>query len=757
MRQGYIPVAICAPELILGDPAANGETHAKMIGAAIHHGTKIAVFPELSLTGASLGGLFLHSKLMDSVEKAIVDVVNSTKDSDIIAVFGAPVRANGRLYDCAIVAGNGHIHGIVPKTNVEGMGHEKIFAPAPGTNGKCIVAGMEVPFGTDIIFQSLLIPELRVAVELGGDSRSVIPPAAHHALAGATVIVSPTATESTAGTAGAEGARLREQSERYACAYIRSDAGTDESVSGGMCLSYGAVLENGEAIKETIHNKDTILEAEVDVQLLQSVRERRREFRRETPSGYDTVYFNNAPLVTKLTRTVKTAPYVWGQPGRDGWCDTLMQMQADAIKRRLEGVGAEAVVILLDGGMASAIGAYNAVRAVMAMGKPSENVFCLTCRGPGQTPPASNRAIALADALKTSTAVLDITEQYNSRLALLGLDENVDPEGALDIARRLRRSITMDLAEQVGGIVLNTDDMSDWALGRVATPADPDTFAVNAGIPKTVLRHMLLRLLEQEDDFRQLSNVLRAISVEDGGKCNPGRNQQNKETEQTVFTDLMVNDFCLYHVVKYGFSPNKVLRLADSAFGSQLGDVTLYKYVSDFFRTFMANRVLHSAVPDGPRYFEEDLRLAVLNGDFYEDLWEGELQGMKPDGVDIDAAAAEQVAQRDGEVEAKRRAQREERMKAEEEMMRQMSEARKTAEEQIARERAQEAQMASPVGRRMKEFDTVPDDLKAQLEAKLASEKAQTEQEDPMARFERMRRLAEAQIAQERAEEKKDK
>jgi len=746
MRQGFIPVGVCVPELVLGDPTANAETHVKMIQAALHHGTKILVFPELSLTGATLEDLFRNRRLMENVEQAIEQVVEATAGHDLVAVFGAPVATGGKLYDCAVVAGNGHIHAVVPKTHIQGS-HARVFAPAPQENTTCVLAGMQVPFGTKILLESLFAPQLRLAVELGEDTAAPIPPAASHALAGATVIASLTAAKNTAGGPTLDGQDLRHLSRRLACAYLRSDAGRDESVSGGMCLGHVAVAENGEMLKEDMRVHGTIVESEVDVQLLQAARERRAEFREGDRTGYETLYFGQEPVVTTLTRKVPQGPFLWDESGRDGWCDTIMQMQVDAIVRRLESTGASAVVVPMDGGVASAVAAYGAARAVNDAGHPTESVICVICKGPGLSSAAANRAMTLSECIKTSMATLDITEQFDARMAMLGVRPEDDPELAQDVSDRIRRGIAMDLAEQVGGIVLNTDDMTDWAMGRAKTPSDPDTFAVNAGIPKTAMRFLLLRIQEKEDDFRRLSNVIRAVLVEDGGKVNPGRGQDIRSSEQVRITDMQVNDLCLYYSLRYGFSPNKTLRLADAAFGESLGEATLYKYVAAFFRSFMANRVLHASVPDGPRYLPVDLRDEKLNGDFFEDLWESELHAMAPAGMeDIDAAAEQEIRARD-ELEAEKRREQEDLLRPTEEVMAEMERASQLARREIERERAdEEARHTTSVGKKMDGFEMSPEEARA-------ARKVPDMQEDPAAFFEAMRRQAEEQIRREREAE----
>jgi len=423
MQQGYIPVAAASPELVLGDPIQNAENHTRMIEAAVRHEVKLIVFPELSLTGATLGEGFFHRLLREKVLPAILAVAESTRGNDAVVMFGAPLSVEGRLYDCAIAAAGGRILGAVPKTNLGSWDHEQIFASGTEAPTQCVIGEQAVPFGTDLIFQSRQFPDFRLAAELGEDMNALCPPASVHSAAGATVIAELTATRSAPERATEIDLILRQQSARYVCAFVRSDAGNGESVSKGMCMGHLCLAEDGEILQETFDAGDTILAGEVDVQLLAARRERTAAFRCPSGKAYRKVFFDTVAMTPALRRTPPVLPFVWEERSRNGWCDTIIRMQSNAIRRRIEGIGAAAVVILTGGDAASSVAVYSAVRAVKQLGRDSDNVICVVCSGAGQSQARTNRAAFLAETMEATCAEFDVTEAWKLRLKRLGILE----------------------------------------------------------------------------------------------------------------------------------------------------------------------------------------------------------------------------------------------------------------------------------------------------------------------------------------------
>ena len=608
MRDGFLKAAALSPALRVADCAYNTQQIIAQLKDAAARGVKLAVFPEFCLTGYTCGDLFLQHTLQQGALTGLQSILDASRELDVVALVGLPLLVRGKLYNVAAVLCRGRLLGLVPKTYLPNYGEfyeKRQFTPGSTEVEWVTVCGQQVPFGTSLLFRCCEMPSFVLGVEICEDLWSALPPSTFHALAGATVVANLSASDETVGKAEYRRALVQNQSARLLCGYLYASAGHGESTQDMVFGGHDLIAENGTLLSEALPFAGGWAETEIDCQRMESERARNTSFE-PSAEGYQTVEFHLEPTETPLTRWVDPTPFVpHDQRLRAQRCELILKMQADGLAKRLEHARAKTAVIGISGGLDSCLALLVAVRAMKQLGRPTTDVLAVTMPCFGTTRRTRSNAEILCDELHVSFREIDIAATVHSHFADIGQDEKVLDVTFENGQARVRTLELMDLANRTGGLVVGTGDLSELALGWATYNGDHmSMYGVNASVPKTLVRH----LVQYEADIAA-SETLKTVLLDIldtpvSPELLPAKENGDiaQKTEDLV-GPYELHDFYLYHILRFGFGPEKIFRLAKAAFAgrAEYPDSVLYKWLRNFYWRFFAQQFKRSCLPDGPK------------------------------------------------------------------------------------------------------------------------------------------------------------
>lgn len=639
-NHGFVRVAAATPVVHTADPAANADEHIALIRQAAGQGVDLIVFPELSLSGYAIDDLLLQTALLDEVERQVDRIVQTIKDLKIIAVVGAPVRHEQRLYNAAVVIADGWIWGVVPKTylpNYREYYEKRWFSPAsPELNpgGGTHFAGYYAAFGTHLIFSVEDRPDLSFGVEICEDYWAPLPPSTRLALAGARVLLNLSASNVVIGKSVDRAMLSSSQSARAMAAYVFTASGWGESTTDlawdGQATIHelGAKLAEGERFALESH----LTVADIDLDRIAQERMRTGTFadcvRREIkPGDYIEVAIREQGLgqaTGDLVRPLDRFPFVPDDPARlDQDCYEAFNIQVQGLMRRLKATGSKTLVIGVSGGLDSTQALLVACRAFDRLGLPRTGILGFTMPGFATSDGTKSNAWALMKALGVTGEEIDIRPAAERMLADIK-HPYADGEPVHDITFEnvqagLRTDYLFRLANHNGGLVLGTGDLSELALGW-ATYGVGDHMShynVNGGVAKTLIRHLIRWVAAKEHDGETVRVLHAILDTEISPELVPARDGKIQSTEATV-GPYALNDFFLFYITRFGMTPSRVAFLAHQAWkdastghwpeGTPEDEKVEYdlptiknwlrKFLHRFFQTSQFKR---SAVPNGPK------------------------------------------------------------------------------------------------------------------------------------------------------------
>ena len=607
MKDGFLKAAALSPALRVADCAYNAGQIVSALNDCARRGVKLAVLPELALTGYTCGDLFFQQALQQAALAGLEEILRASEGLDLVALVGLPLMVNGKLYNCAAVVCRGRLLGIVPKTCLPNYGEfyeKRHFAPGSKTVRTVTVCGQETLFGTSLLFACRQMPEFVLGVELCEDLWSVLPPSTFHAMAGATVIANLSASDETVGKAEYRRDLVSNQSARLLCGYLYASAGHGESTQDMVFAGHNLIAENGALLAESQPFAGGDAETELDCARMLAERARNTSF---VPSeeGYQTVSFDLEVTDTVLTRRIDPAPFVPGDPLRRAQrCELILRMQADGLAKRIEHTHAKTAVIGISGGLDSCLALLVAARAMRQLGRPAADVLAVTMPCFGTTRRTRSNAEILCQELGVSFREVNITNTVCSHFADIGHDGQTPDVTFENSQARVRTLELMDIANLHGGFVVGTGDLSELALGWATYNGDHmSMYGVNAGVPKTLVRH----LVQYEADTAS-SEELRRVLVDIldtpvSPELLPAKDGEIAQRTEELVGPYELHDFCLYYVLRFGFGPRKIFRLAQAAFAgrSEYPDAVLYKWLRSFYWRFFAQQFKRSCLPDGPK------------------------------------------------------------------------------------------------------------------------------------------------------------
>jgi len=604
MKDGFVKVAAGTPKIRVADCRYNAEQIFTMMREADKQGVRVLCLPELCVTGATCGDLFLHDTLLNGAQEALATILEATKNLDMVTALGLPVRGeDSKIYNCAALIHKGKLLGLAAKRCVSG-GQSRWFAADGGHRITGRMFGEIWVLNNKGIFSCVGMPDLTIGVEIGEDLWAVRPPAVQLTQAGATLMLNPSATCEVVGRSGYRRAMVTGQSARLMCAYVCAEAGEGESTTDMVFAGHNLVAENGALLAERRFATGLVV-SEVDVDRL--VYERRRSDLHTTQENADfwRTTFEMKLSQSKLTRHIAPMPFVPEDEGeRAQRCNEILCLAAMGLKKRLEHTGAKTAVVGLSGGLDSTLAILIAALAMKMLGRPASDIVAVTMPCFGTTDRTRDNAVELAGRLGATLLRIDIGEAVKQHFKDIGQsmdDHNVTFENG---QARERTQVLMDVANQNGGLVVGTGDLSELALGWATYNGDHmSMYGVNASIPKTLVRHLVSFVAgDKAQEDQRLSAVLEDIlDTPVSPELLPAIEGKISQKTEDLVGPYELHDFFLYYAIRWAFPPRKVYRLALYALGRQYDRATILKWLKNFYRRFFAQQFKRSCLPDGPK------------------------------------------------------------------------------------------------------------------------------------------------------------
>lgn len=606
MKDGFIRVAAATPSLKVGNTKYNSEKIIDLINEAKEKKIKVLVFPELSITGYSCQDLFFQDVLLKSATEALLEIARSTKGFDSLVFVGYPLKYNNKLYNTASVIKDGEILAFIPKENIPQYSEfyeNRWFSPSPESNIFFTFNGKKCLFGRKVIFSCTTVESLKVGAELCEDLWVPSSPSTFLSLNGATVIVNLSASDDIVDKSEYRVKLVSMQSARLNSGYIYASASDEESTTDMVFSGHNIICENGVVLKDERHVNNCLTISEIDTNFLVSERYKKNTYPEAFDSQYVNIPFSLEMEETELTRKIDKYPFVPGEEDkRDKRCDEVIMLQALGLKKRLKHINAHSVVIGLSGGLDSTLALLVTVKAFDLLSLDRKGILAITMPCFGTTKRTRSNAENLAIALGTSFEEIDITKSVLSHFSDIKQDQEKLDVTYENSQARERTQVLMDKANQIGGIVIGTGDLSELALGWATYNGDHmSMYGVNASVPKTLVRHIVeyeANVCGNEEESRVLRDILSTpVSPE---LLPPTEGDISQKTEEIV-GPYSLHDFFLYYFIRKSFSPSKVLRLALLAFKDEFDLDTLYKWEETFIKRFFTSQFKRSCLPDGPK------------------------------------------------------------------------------------------------------------------------------------------------------------
>ncbi len=605
MKHGFIKVSAATPALRVADPAYNAGEIIALARQAADEGSALCVFPELSLTAYSCGDLFTQQVLLDGALRALETVRAASEDLDLAIAAGLPLRAGSGLYNCATVLCRGKLLGVVPKQYIPNYAEfyeGRYFTSCIGLSTRSIsLLGQETPFGTDLLFTCRQAPGFTFGIEICEDLWVASQPSAKLAESGATVIANLSASDELIGKADYRRELIRSQSGRLICGYLYADAGFGESTQDLVFSGQDFIAENGSILAESQRYESGLISSEIDVERLLHDRRRSNTFGGGEPSA-TRIFFDLTPRETALTRHIPRTPFVpEGSEQLASRCEEILAMQSVGLATRLRHAHAKTAVIGLSGGLDSTLALIVTVHAFDRLGLDRKGILAVTMPCFGTTARTKSNALRLAEEYGASIRTVEIGDAVRQHFQDIGQPMEQQDVTFENAQARMRTLVLMDLANQNGGLVVGTGDLSELALGWATYNGDHmSMYGVNASIPKTLVRY--LTAYEAGRSGEALAAILRDIlDTPVSPELLPPKDGEISQKTEELVGPYELHDFYLYYLIRFGYRPEKIFRLAKYAWGDAYDGATIKKWLVTFLKRFFAQQFKRSCLPDGPK------------------------------------------------------------------------------------------------------------------------------------------------------------
>ncbi len=601
---GYYRVAAAVNKTIVGNPAKNAQEVLKLIQEASQKEISVIVFPELTLTGYTASDLLMNQSLIQAQNEALKDILKNIKKIDTVAVVGIALFEADRLYNCAAVIQHGKILGLVPKSYLPNK--KEFYEKRQFTTGRDIthatveLCGATVPFGVDLLFGD--DADMTFGVEICEDLWAVTPPSLQMASNGANLLLNLSASNELIGKHAYREELVRTQSARCMAAYLYSSAGVGESttdtVFGGHAIiaEYGTTLAQNERFRLESH----LISADVDLERLRWLRLNESSFGDALRTPVRHIKLDSLPKLGTIKRHIDPYPFVPSHHAdKKQRCEEIVHIQAHGLIKRMRHARIQKALVGISGGLDSTLALLSTYRAFEIMGWDAQHIIAVTMPGFGTTTRTKSNAVALCEALGVTLKTVDITDIALQEFEAIEHDKEEHSITYENVQARARTSILMNMANKVGGLVIGTGDLSEIALGWSTYNGDHmSMYALNSGIPKTLIQYVIAYYKSNEKIAEIIDDILNTpISPE----LLPHKGDEITQETESILGPYELHDFFLYHFIKYGAKPSKILHLATIAFHTKYDEDTIRKWLMLFLRRFFSQQFKRSCMPDGPK------------------------------------------------------------------------------------------------------------------------------------------------------------
>ena len=609
MKYGFIRTAAATPRIQVADPEYNGEQIFQMIKEGADRKAKLMVFPELCLTGYTCGDLFMQETLLFRAREALKKLIHNTASMDVLVFAGTPWQWGGKLYNVAAVFSRGRLLGVVPKRHIPNYGEfyeARYFTPGSEKTVMVPWEGEQVPMGANLLFCCSTLPGLVAACEICEDVWVPCPPSISHALAGATVIANCSASDETVGKGQYRSELIKGQSARLVCGYVYANAGEGESTQDLVFGGHNMIAENGTMLAASRQFESQILYGDMDLERLASERRHMTTFAGASPQQmeqYQRVEFALEIEDIETSRFIDPHPFVPDdEKERNRRCEEILSIQAMGLKKRLEHTGGKHAVLGISGGLDSTLALLVTVRTFDMLKIPRSQIHAITMPCFGTTDRTYHNACVMAEKLGVSLKEVNIKDSVLLHFKDIGQDPSVHDVTYENAQARERTQILMDVANQVGGLVVGTGDMSELALGWATYNGDHmSMYGVNASVPKTLVRHLVRYYGDtcQEEELREV--LLDVLDTPVSPELLPPKDGAIAQKTEDLVGPYELHDFFLYYILRFGYSPERIYYMAVRALGKEYAPEGILKWLKTFYRRFFSQQFKRSCVPDGPK------------------------------------------------------------------------------------------------------------------------------------------------------------
>ncbi len=636
MKDGFIKVAAADIPVRVADTEYNTEQIKSAIDNADQMGVNVLVLPELCITGYTCGDLFFSNKLISASADALKEIWAYTTGKYPIVVVGFPMYYRGKLYNCAAVLCNGKVLGIVPKTNIPNYGdhYEKRHFSSFEYNTEylsVIIDDEEIPFGNNLVFCHNNLETYTFGIEICEDLWSANTQSQGLCMAGANIILNPSASNEAIGKSQHRQLLVKSASARFICGYVFANAGVGESTQDSVFSAHHIIAEMGSIIAENKAFGDThMLVSEIDVESISLDRRRNTSFETHCADSYEIISFEQQIRTTSITRNIDKNPFMPVGENMDQRAKTILDIQSHGLARRIEHTHSKKAVIGVSGGLDSTLAILVAVRAMDILNRPRTDILAITMPCFGTTNRTKSNSQVLCECLGVDFMEINITKAVNQHFEDIEQDVTHFDVTFENSQARERTQVLMDYANKVNGLVVGTGDLSELALGWATYNGDHmSMYGVNGDVPKTLVRYIVGYEKSIADDA--LADVLgdildtpvspELLPIDDNG-------EMTQKTEDLV-GPYELHDFFLYHMMRNGFSPSKIFRLAKAVFECEYSEDVIKHWLKTFVRRFFVQQFKRSCIPDGPMV--GSVSLSPRSGwrmptDAYSTIWLDEIE-----------------------------------------------------------------------------------------------------------------------------------
>ena len=606
MRHGFIKVAAATPDIRVADVDYNKGQIIKQMDEAAEAGAKIIVFPELCITGYTCSDLFLQDILLNSAKKALVKIAEHTKNLDALVFVGVPIAVGGELYNVAAALNHGNILGFTTKSFLPNYGEfyeMRQFRPGPKKAEKILFGGKEIPFGPQLLFVENQMANLIVSAEICEDVWSPVPPSIEAAREGATVIVNCSASDETIGKASYRESLISGQSARLISGYIYANAGEGESTTDLVFGGHNLIAENGTILAEAKRFSNGIIYTEFDVQKIANERRKNTTFTETQEHELPRIPFGLEQTETILTRTFPSRPFVpRDDQERAKRCEEILTIQAMGLKKRLAHTHAKSAVVGISGGLDSTLALLVTAKAFDALGLERSGITAVTMPCFGTTDRTYQNACKMSLKVGATLREVRIGDAVMQHFKDIGHDPQDHSVTYENSQARERTQVLMDIANQTGGLVIGTGDMSELALGWATYNGDHmSMYGVNASVPKTLVRHLVHYYADTCEDPSLKEVLYDVLDTPVSPELLPPKDGEIAQKTEDLVGPYELHDFFLYYFLRMGYEPGKIYRIAKLSFAGEYDDETIYKWLRTFCWRFFSQQFKRSCLPDGPK------------------------------------------------------------------------------------------------------------------------------------------------------------